>query len=176
MASDILTPIVAVFLLRGQAEAAVDELWHAGFAKDHIGMAVPGENLRQATTATEPEEERAAKGAAVGAVAGGAVGALAGAVAVATLPGLGAILVGGALMGIAAGAAAGAALGTFAGPFVAMGFSKHEAQRYEDEFRAGRSVVVVLAEEDDVDKAVTILKSHGPAYVEVAGAPLATIA
>lgn len=163
------TPIslVAVFARRRQAEAAIDELWHAGFARDRIGMVLPGENAKQATTVTASAEDRAAEGAVTGAVAGGAVNALAGAIAVATLPGLGALLVGGALTGIATGAA----LGSFAGPFVALGFSQRLAQQYEDAFRAGRSLVLVRAE-DDVDKALTILKSHGPVSIETTGQPV----
>jgi hypothetical protein len=171
MAKIIPTTIVAVFPHRGEAEAAIDQLWHAGFAKDDIGMALPGEDFRQATTPTGPTEERAATGAAAGAAVGTALGAVAGTVAMVTLPGLGAILVGGALMGIATGAAAGAALGTFAGPFVALGISKEAAHRYEKAFRDGRSVVVVRARRQP-DTAVVILKSHGPASLEVAGNPL----
>ena len=65
--------VVAVFDTQAQAEGAVDALWHAGFPKNHIGMAAPGEKLQQAKTATEDLEERAADGAIAGAVTGGAL-------------------------------------------------------------------------------------------------------
>jgi hypothetical protein len=154
-------PLGGVYAGLGKAESAVDELWHAGFDKDAIGLATPGEPVHRATTAGEPAEEAAAEGALVGAASGTLVGAAAGAVAIAALPGLGPILAGGALMGIVVGAATGAAVGTFAGPFIAMGFSKRTAAHYENQFRAGHCLVVVHAG-DRLDEALVILKKHGP--------------
>lgn len=153
--------VVAIFLDRAKAEAAIDELWHEGFDKNHIGMAAPGQRLQKGTTATEGAEDTAADGAVGGAAFGTAVGAAAGALATVALPGLGAILVGGMWMGMALGGAAGAALGTFAGPFVAMGFSKETAAHYETQVRGGRTLVVVSPDADTA-KAILILKKHGP--------------
>lgn len=158
-------PVIAIFANRGQAEAAIDELWHEGFAKEQVGVAAPGERLREATTATETMEENAAEGAAKGAAAGSAAGALAGAAAAATIPGFGAVIAGGLLAGIGIGAAAGAALGGFAGPFVAMGISRDKAIDYEKELRTGRTVVVVKAR-DREDDALKVLRSHGAIRVE----------
>jgi hypothetical protein len=142
----------------------VDELWHAGFDKECIGLAAQGEPLHQATTAGEPTEEAADEGAVVGAASGTILGAAAGAVAVATLPGLGPILAGGALMGIVVGAATGAAIGSFAGPFIAMGLSERAVAHYETQFRAGRCILVVQPDGRLAD-AVRILKEHGPLEV-----------
>jgi hypothetical protein len=163
MMTELDSTLVAVYPSRSQAEAAVSELWHLGFAKDQIGIAAPGEKLHRATTATEPLEEGAASGALVGAVAGSALGAAAGAVAMVAFPWLGAILIGGNLTGIAAGAAAGAALGTYAGPFVAMGLSEKTAKHYGEHLRAGRSVVVVMAGHRR-EEAAAVLKTHDPLY------------
>jgi hypothetical protein len=157
-----------VYPSRSKAEAAVSELWHLGFPKDVIGLASPGEQLHQATTATEPVEEGAANGAIVGAVAGSALGVAAGAVAMAVFPWFGAILIGGNLMGIAGGAAAGAALGTYAGPFVAMGLTEKAAKHYGDQLRAGRSVVVVMAGHRHKE-AASVLKSHAPNFLSDSG-------
>src|SRR5437899_818387 len=106
MTNSSAVPVVAVFEHRKQAEGAIDELWHAGFPKEQIGFATPGESPRQATTTTEALEEEAAGGAATGALAGGVVGALAGAVAVAAMPGIGAVIAGGLLLHMIVGAAA----------------------------------------------------------------------
>jgi hypothetical protein len=160
---DLDSTLVAVYPSRSQAEAAVEELWHLGFAKDLIGIAAPGEKLHRATTATEPIEEGAASGAVVGAVAGTALGAAAGAVALAAFPWFGAVLIGGNLMGVAASAAAGAALGTYAGPFVAMGLSEKAAKHYGEHVRAGRSVVIVMAGHRR-EEAASVLKTHDPVY------------
>ena len=53
--------VVAVFDERGQAEGAIDELWHEGFAHDQIGIVMPGGRVTEATTPTEQKEERAAR-------------------------------------------------------------------------------------------------------------------
>jgi hypothetical protein len=159
--------VVAVFPNHALAEAAIDELWHAGFKKDEIGLAGPGEQPHDATTPTGRAEDKAAHAAATGAVTGSVAGAVAGLVVAATIPGFGPVVAGGLLLGILGGAAAGAALGTFAGPFLAMGLSKEQAKRYEAEFRFGRTIVIVRAK-DRHDEAVQILHSHGPLRVEEA--------
>ena len=163
--------VVAVFAERGSAEAAIDHLWHEGFPKERIGLAAPGERFRQASTATEAVEEAGADGAVMGAIQGTTAGALAGALVAATIPGIGPILGGGILasiaMGTATGAAAGAALGGFAGPFVAMGLSEEDAHRYESQFRAGRTIVVVQpSEAEDPERAVMLLRSHNPIQID----------
>jgi hypothetical protein len=167
MANTSNLPVVAIFPNYGLAEAAIDELCHAGFAKDEIGLACHGERLHEAETKTGHTEEVAATGAEAGAIAGGIAGALAGVAAAVTIPGLGPVIAAGLLLGFG-GAAAGAALGTFAGPFIALGLSKETAQRYEDEFRRGRTLVVVRSKGRQ-DEAASILESHGPIRVEIGG-------
>lgn len=98
--SDQQTTVVGVFAKRAQAEGAIDELWHAGYTKDQVGMAFPGEAPHRATTATEALEEKAANGTVAGAVTGGALGAIAGAAVVAAIPGIGPILAMGLLLGL----------------------------------------------------------------------------
>ncbi len=154
--------VAAVFTNRDHAEGAVDELWHNGYPKEDIGLAAPGHELAQATTATEGQEEAAAEGAARGAIAGGAVGALAG-FAVSLIPGIGPVAAFGLLLGLGTGAAVGA----FAGPFVALGFSHKAARQYESELRNGRCVLVVRT--TDPKHAAMILKGHGPESIEMAG-------
>lgn len=137
--------VVGVFPNRGWAERAIDELHHAGFPLEQIGIVMPGGRVAEARTGTEVLEDNAGTGAVAGAVTGGTMGAVAGALATGLIPGIGPIVAGGLLAGILGGAAAGAALGTFAGPFVALGLSESEARHYQQEFNAGRSIVVVRA-------------------------------
>ena len=160
MATVTETMVTAVFDNRGQAESAIDNLWHAGFRHDQVGILMPGGQVAEATTATEETEENAAGGAVTGAATGGAIGAVAGALATAFIPGVGPVLAGGILTGLVLGGAAGAAAGSYLGPFVAMGFSKDDAQRYHGELKAGRTIVTVQAEDRAAD-AVAILRSHG---------------
>lgn len=160
MATVTESMVTAVFDNRGQAEAAIDNLWHAGFRHDQIGIVMPSGRVTEATTATESTEENAAEGAVTGAAAGGTFGALVGATAAAVIPGVGPVLAGGILTGLVLGGAAGAAVGSYLGPFVALGFSKADAQRCQSELKAGRTIVTVKAEDRAAD-AVTILRSHG---------------
>src|SRR5262249_50089358 len=122
--------VAVVFDVPGQAETAIDELRHAGFRLDQIGILAPGGQVHEAVTPIEEREEEAAMGAAIGAVAGGAAGTALGALAVALIPGIGPVLTGGIFTGILLGGAAGAAAGSYAGPFIALGFSDLDADHY----------------------------------------------
>lgn len=163
MASITPIAVVAVFERRGEAVVALDALRHAGFTREQISFAAPGEAPHAPDTPTEREEEKAADGAVAGAVTGGALGAMAGAAVVAALPAVGPILAGGVLLGLAAGAA----LGSFAGPFVAMGLSETAARQYETDLRAGRTIVIVHAAQPE--EAIRVLRAHNPSYIEVDG-------
>src|SRR5262245_55131712 len=158
------TPLVAVFENRARAITAVDELEHAGFTKEQIGMAAPGGPLHEPDTAISRREEHVAAGAVEGAVTRGIAGAVSGALAATLIPGVGPILAGGFLTGILAGtvggAAAGAALGGWFGPFIAMGVSQQDAERYRRELQDRRTIVVVKAGAN-LDEAERILRDHG---------------
>jgi hypothetical protein len=168
MTTTTMTSLVAVYRTRGQAEAAIDQLWHAGFEKEHVGIMIPGEGVQQASTESEQTEETGANGAVAGAVAGTVAGTVAGALAMLLIPGLGPILTGGALMGVVAGAATGAAAGSFAGPFLAMGFSDEDVHRYQTDLRSGRTIVVVQVD-GNRDRAIMILRSHDPVDLHQSG-------
>ena len=159
--------LVAAFETRGQAETAIDDLWHAGFRQDQVGMATPGSPVRDATTPTGNMEKSAAQGAVAGSVAGGTVGAVLGGLAVGLIPGIGQVLAGGILAGIVTGAAAGAAGGAYLGPFFGLGLSDMQARTYEQHLRQGRTIVTVKTVDDE--QALTILKSHGGQVTSTAG-------
>jgi hypothetical protein len=155
--------VVGGFAGRGQAEAAIDELLHAGFRHDQLGLAAPGGPMTEATTPTEKREQKAAGGAVSGAVAGGVAGAVGGALATAVFPAAGIVIAGtylaGILAGTVGGAAAGAALGSYFGPFVAMGMTEEEAGRYTSALKEDRTIVVVKPEERWAE-AKQILNDH----------------
>jgi hypothetical protein len=152
--------LVVAFPTRGKAEGAIDELWHAGFRQDQIGIVTPSGHVTQATTATEKSEENAGEGAVVGAATGGVVGAVLGALATGLIPGVGLVLAGGMLTGIIVGGAAGAAAGSYLGPFIALGFTEAEATRYHSELKAGKTLVTVNAA-DRAAEVETIVHGHG---------------
>jgi hypothetical protein len=162
--------VVTVFDTRGQAEAAIDELHHARFAHEQIGIVSPGGRVADARTPTERVEDKAANGAVSGAITGGAVGAVAGALAVGLIPGIGPAVAGGILTGIILGGATGAAAGSYLGPFIALGLSEDELRHVQCELKAGRTIVAVKAEER-VAEATTILHSHGGYQVSAFSSP-----
>ncbi len=83
--------------------------------------------------------------AAAGAVTGGALGAFTGAVATGMIPGVGPVVAAGLLAGVLGGAAAGAAAGSVLGALISLGIPDDEARKREQEFLAGRTLVVVQA-------------------------------
>ncbi len=159
--------LLGVFPNRKLAEGALDELTHAGYSSDELGILAPGGTIEKAELPAAHREEVAADGAEAGAIAGGSLGILAGAIAVAAIPGIGLAITGGILTVMAGATAAGAALGAFAGPFVAMGLTENEVKHYENEFRAGRTIVAVRVDDHEKsDEVVTILRSHGATTVK----------
>jgi outer membrane lipoprotein SlyB len=148
-----------VFDHQPQAEAAVADLWGAGFARDRVDMVTRSQGVTEATPDLTMQKD-AADGAVVGAFAGASVGAVAGAVATLLIPGIGIVIGGGLLAGILGGAALGAAGGTFLGPFVALGMDEASAHHYARHLDEGRTVVLVRAYERAAE-ASAILSRHG---------------
>jgi hypothetical protein len=155
--------VVGVFRDRVQAERAVEELHRAGYDENNIGFASPGDEDTPEGTSKPSEATMSGEGAGVGVgVAGGGVlGGALGAVASGVIPGIGPIIAVGALTGIIGGAAIGGAAGGVAGALTGMGVSEDEAEVYEEEFRAGRSIVSVQPEEGNQAEVRTILERHG---------------
>jgi hypothetical protein len=151
--------MVAVFADRGHAEMAIDELNHAGFAPDQVGIVSPDGDVRKAHTSTQASEENASDGAVAGAISGGVAGVVAGAVATVLIPGIGAVVAGGMFTAALLGGAAGAAGGSYLGPFIAMGFSKLDATAFEQHLRSGRTLVTVDPGERR-SAALQILRAH----------------
>jgi hypothetical protein len=157
---------IAVFALFRDEVAlgrAVEALKVAGFRDSDISALLPD---RESTSAFAHEKhtkapEGAATGAVAGSVTGGAVGLLLGLGAIA-IPGLGAFLAAGPLMGALAGAGVGGAVGTLTGALVGMGIPEYEAKRYESFITSGGSLVSVHADDRDwARKARSILDGFG---------------
>jgi hypothetical protein len=152
--------IAAAFDTRAQAESAIDELWHEKFPKEQIGIAAPDAASPGEAMPRHQLEGSGAEGAAIGAVTGGAIGTAAGALLTVLVPGIGPVLTGGALAAIALGTAGGAAIGGYVGPFVTMGLSDQEARYFENQLKAGCSIVLVKAD-GRASEAADILRRHG---------------
>jgi uncharacterized protein (TIGR02271 family) len=152
--------VVGVFENHAQAQRAVDDLRRAGFREDQIGVATQ-DRSRTATDETPAEGGNAGTGAVTGALAGAGLGAAWGIGIVAgLLPAIGPVIAGGTLAAILASAGLGAAAAGVAGLLIGMGIPEEEANYYESEFQAGRTIVTVKAE-NRYDEAATIIRRHG---------------
>jgi hypothetical protein len=165
--------LVGIFDTREAAHRAAEELHRAGFHNHQITVVhhatPPGDvevtDLDAAKAAQVSGETKEVKASAVGAVAGALIG---GAVAVATMaiPGLGAVVIGGSLIGtgvlagVATGVGVGVVGGGIVGALVGLDIPEPEARLYEQELKAGRALVGVRAG-DRANEAWDILRLNG---------------
>ena len=161
------TTVVGVFEDQHRADQAVAQLKRAGFREDQIGVAF---RHNEGTTQTTSSEDVAhssehgthtGTGAMTGVLTGLGLGALAGmGVLSGVIPVIGPAIAGGTLGIILSNAAAGAAAAGLAGALVGSGIPEHEADYYNNEFEAGRTIVTVHAG-DRAAEASAILRQHG---------------
>ncbi len=139
--------VIGVFQDHDQARNAIRALKDAGFAEDQIGVASSKhEGLKATRDDDVSDESYAGEGAVTGVAAGAGLGALWGlGILAGALPAIGPAIAGGTLAVILSSAAAGAAAAGLTGALIGMGISKEEAEYYESEMKAGRTIVTVNA-------------------------------
>jgi hypothetical protein len=151
---DIMGTVVGIFQSRAGADHAVKQIKSLGIGDDGITVLRPGTTDKQVEAAVPTSDsESPGMGEAMGGTVGGALGAAGGAtlgLAVASLflPGVGPILVAGALGATlfgAGGALAGIAAGDALEGALAGSLPHDELFVYEDALRNGRNVVIVFA-------------------------------
>jgi len=153
--------IVAVFQDRSKAQQAINELKRAGFRDDQIGVTSRDGKLHGAVAGDGTGDNYAAEAATAGVATGAGVGALWGlGVISGLLPAIGPAIAGGTLAALLSSAAAGAAAVGLAGALVGMGIPKEEAEFYESEFKAGRTIVTVSAGTKNAE-ALSIIRKFG---------------
>jgi len=134
--SEQTTALIAVFKNRPMAEEYLASLRRAGFAESELGIFSPD-------AAEQVQEAAFAEEATAGAIAGGSVGAFAGALASGVIPAVGPLVAGGLVAGMLGGAAVGATAGGVLGILSGLGLTEEELRRYEREYQAGRTLVIV---------------------------------
>ena len=142
------TTVIAIFDDRTQAQRAIDQLKRAGFTEKEIGVTARDgdEGANQVARDGDKSQTHAKEGAIAGVAAGAGVGALWGlGILAGMLPAIGPAIAGGTLAAILSSAAAGAATAGLAGTLIGLGIPEDEANYYDKEFRAGRTVVTVQA-------------------------------
>ena len=154
--------VVAVFDNHASAQAAIRELKSMGFREDQIGVtsrdiSSKGELVHD----SDDDGNYAGEGGMAGLAAGAGVGALWGlGIVSGVLPAIGPAIAGGALAAILTSAAAGAAAAGLAGTLIGLGIPREEAEYYESEFKAGRTIVTVNSEGRYAD-VLSVLRRHG---------------
>ena len=148
------TTVLALFRERRDAEAAITALKSANFDSAQLGIAEPGD-------ARMPRYGVVAFKGVVGATLGCAlVGVLIGVVAGGFVPGIHALLPGGWFLLFMLGIA-GAGTGAVAGLLMSQSVAERGAYYYDDEVRAGRTLVRVEADPGEVETARRILLEQG---------------
>jgi len=166
--------VVGVFKSRSDAERGAAELAPLEISEDKINILTPEVTDKEIAAVPTVAGEQPGMGAAIGAVVGEAIGVaggagLAPAVASFLVPGVGPVLGIGVLAGTllgASGAVGGATVGAALENDVFQGLSKDELLVYEDALRKGRTVVVVMTEDDEVDAVRGALELGGAESVD----------
>lgn len=172
-----MSTVAGIFNSTAEAESAVEALRMAGIDEGRISLLTPATSGQQLDEVPTTETEQPGMGKAIGGAIGGALGIAGGlplgaAAASLLVPGVGPVLaaglVGAALLG-AGGAATGMAAGGALEESMAEGLPHDELFVYEDALRRGRSVVLVVAD-DDVSKGVArdLFKEVGAESVDAA--------
>jgi uncharacterized protein (TIGR02271 family) len=155
--------VVAVFDNHASAQAAIRELKSMGFREDQIGVTSRDISAKGELVHDDDDggDTYAGEGGMAGLAAGAGVGALWGlGIVSGVLPAIGPAIAGGALAAILSSAAAGAAAAGLAGTLIGLGIPREEAEYYESEFKAGRTIVTVNTEGRYAD-VLAVLRRHG---------------
>jgi uncharacterized protein (TIGR02271 family) len=162
--------LVGVFDDRTRAQQAVNELKRAGFTDEQIGVIARNESSSGTATDDDSSETYAEEGAVAGLATGAGIGALWGlGILAGAIPGIGPAIAGGTLGIMLSSAAAGAAAAGVAGALIGLGIPEDEAEHYESEFRAGRTIVTVKGSGRH-SEAMGILRRFGAHDIESRGA------
>jgi hypothetical protein len=166
--------IVGVFKSRSDAERGAAELVPLEIPKDRINILTPEATDKEIAAVPTVTGEQPGMGKAMGAVVGGAMGVAGGAglvpaIASLLVPGVGPVLgigiLAGTLLG-AIGAVGGAAIGATLESEIFKGLPEEELFVYEDALRKGRTVVVVMGEDDEANAVRGALELAGAESVD----------
>jgi len=171
---------VGTFSSYRDAEVAVSELRDSGFPMDRVSVVGRDTDRAAEIAGTDAgtsldnkgkqvaHDTQADEGAKKGAVAGGTLGGLTGllvGLGALAIPGIGPVMLGGALATALAttisGGAIGAAAGGLVGGLVGLGIPEDRAKVYNDRVSKGDYLVIVDGSEDEVRKAEAILSHRG---------------
>ncbi|HVM92461.1 MAG TPA: hypothetical protein VMT67_06590 [Terriglobales bacterium] len=162
--------VSGVFASQAYADHAIETMLASGVNAYNITLLAPGERRRQPERASLDAGEQPGARGAIGSVAGGSSGFTGGSIlAAAVIPGVGSVtavgLLGAAILGAAGGGAKSNGGALEKSP--AQTLPEDEIFVYEDALRKGRSVVIVLAENENAAEPLrALLRSEGAEPVD----------
>jgi len=160
----------------GKAEIIIHRLRVAGFPESDISVLMAD---KQGTRDFAHEHhtrapQDAVAGVGTGLAIGGVVGWLAG-VGTLAMPGLGALIAAGPIMGALSGAAVAGTVGGIAGALIGMGIPEVEAKNYEGRVRQGNALISVHSESsDEIRRARDVFADAGAEDITTADEAAAT--
>jgi hypothetical protein len=167
--------VIGLFSDDVDAESAIGALKRRGYDPKDISLIMRDNQRAENIEENTGVGEGAASGAATGAVVGGIAGLLIG-VGAFTIPGIGAVLIGGplaaalGLSGAAATTASGAMTGALAGGLIGalmnLGLPRDEAAHYEQQIQAGAILLAVPAMEGQEVEAEEVMKQYNATDVK----------
>ncbi len=130
-----------------QARIIVEDVMEAGISIDDVSVVFPdlSGNKELAYQKNNKAPEGAAAGGSAGGLFGGVLGLLVG-LGTLAIPGLGAFVAAGPLLGALSGAAVGAGVGGIVGALAGMGIPEYEAKLYEGRILKGNILIAVHVE------------------------------
>jgi uncharacterized membrane protein len=150
-----MNTIIGVFDDQMTARRAMEALRDSALPLEDVSVIAANPDGTRAEA--ESEDVSAGEGAAVGAVWGGLVG-----LAALLIPGVGPFIAGGALFAALTGAVTGAVVGGIAAALIDFsGLPEDEARGYEEQVRAGKTLVAVKARDEDSAEVRRMLMSAG---------------
>ena len=155
--------VIALFEFETEANRAADELVENGFTREQIGI-VAGHGLsrpEEHVDATEDVEGKTMGALGKGIAYGGGLGAVAGGLATLLIPGVGPLIIGGALATTLMGAGLGASVGGVMATLMQAGVDESDARLFESALRHGGVVLTLQTDEAHASQAVEILNRRG---------------
>ena len=152
------------------ASDVIERLNASGFDNQEISVLAPDNEGKHSfgTVKETKAPEGATTGATTGGVVGGVLGLLAGLGALA-IPGIGAFVAAGPIMGALSGLGIGAATGGIVGGLIGLGIPEFEAKVYGDKLKDGHYLISVHAHDgDEESSAKEIFEAAGATDISTA--------
>lgn len=127
-----------------EAVTAIENLKRQGYRSEDIS--VISKSRSDVNTISNETGAEVVEGAVTGGAAGGVLGGIGGVLlglGALAIPGVGPIVAAGPIATGLVGVAAGGSVGGLVGAFVGMGLSEEEAHRHNEQFEAGKILVIV---------------------------------